>query len=444
MSSRLFGTDGVRGLANGLLTAQLATSLGVAAAHVLATSEKSIAVVGRDPRVSGEFLQAALCAGLASAGVTVIDIGVVPTPAVAFLTDLVGADFGVMISASHNPMPDNGIKFFARGGHKLADDVEDAIEARLAQPGDLPTGAHVGRIKQDDTLIEKYIAHLTSSIDQNLAGLKVVIDGANGSASLIGPEALRRAGATVIDIHCEPDGFNINDACGSTHMEDLVAAVCEYGADLGIAHDGDADRCLAVDADGELVDGDQILAILAVGRKASDALVGNTVVATVMSNLGFNIAMQEQGIEVVATAVGDRYVLEHMRDNGFTLGGEQSGHVVLQEFATTGDGVLTALHIMNEMKRSGSSLQELAGVMTRLPQVLINVTNVDKAGVSNVAVIEAVAQASAELGQTGRVLLRPSGTEPLIRVMVEAPTAELAEECASALVDVVRTHCSLS
>lgn len=444
MSSRLFGTDGVRGLANGLLTAQLATSLGVAAAHVLSTSKNSVAVVGRDPRVSGEFLQAALSAGLASAGVTVIDIGVAPTPAVAYLTDLIGADFGVMISASHNPMPDNGIKFFARGGHKLADDIENAIEAQLAQPGELPTGAQVGRIRQDDTLIEKYIAHLNASIDQDLAGLKVVIDGANGSASLIGPEALRRAGATVIAIHCEPDGLNINDACGSTHMDDLVKAVREHGADLGIAHDGDADRCLAVDASGELVDGDQILAILAVGRKASDALVGNTVVATVMSNLGFNIAMQEQGIDVVATAVGDRYVLEHMREHGFTLGGEQSGHVVLQEFASTGDGVLTALHIMNEMKRSGQSLQELAGVMTRLPQVLINVPNVDKAGVSNAAVVQAVAQASAELGETGRVLLRPSGTEPLIRVMVEAPTAELAQECARALVDVVRTNCSLS
>jgi phosphoglucosamine mutase len=444
MSSRLFGTDGVRGLANGLLTAQLATSLGVAAAHVLATSECSVAVVGRDPRISGEFLQAALSAGLASAGVTVIDVGVVPTPAVAFITELTRADFGVMISASHNPMPDNGIKFFARGGHKLADDVEDAIEARLAQPGALPTGAQVGRIKQDNNLIDQYIAHLAASIDQNLAGLKVVVDGANGSASLIGPEALRRAGAIVIAIHCEPDGLNINDNCGSTHMDDLVAAVREHGADLGIAHDGDADRCLAVDADGELVDGDQILAILAVGRKANDALVGNTVVATVMSNLGFNIAMQEQGIEVVATAVGDRYVLEHMRDNGFTLGGEQSGHVVLQEFATTGDGVLTALHVMNEMKRSGKSLKDLAGVMTRLPQVLINVPNVDKVGVNHAQVVEAVAQAEVELGSSGRVLLRPSGTEPLIRVMVEAPTAQLAHSHAEALAEVVRIHCSLS
>jgi len=444
MSSRLFGTDGVRGLANGLLTAQLATSLGVAAAHVLATSKRSVAVVGRDPRISGEFLQAALSAGLASAGVTVIDIGVVPTPAVAFLTDLTGADFGVMISASHNAMPDNGIKFFARGGHKLGDDVEDAIEARLSEPGALPTGAQVGRIKQDSTLIEKYLAHLTNTIDQNLAGLKVVVDGANGSASLIGPEALRRAGATVVTIHCEPDGLNINDNCGSTHMGDLIAAVREHGADLGIAHDGDADRCLAVDADGEFVDGDQILAILAIGRKASDALVGNTVVATVMSNLGFNIAMREQGIDVVATAVGDRYVLEHMRDNGFTLGGEQSGHVVLQEFATTGDGVLTALHIMNEMKRSGKSLQELAGVMTRLPQVLINVPNVDKAGVHHAQVVAAVAEIEESLESTGRVLLRPSGTEPLIRVMVEAPTAQLAQDCASTLAEAVRTYCSLT
>jgi phosphoglucosamine mutase len=451
MSDRLFGTDGVRGLANGLLTAELATSLGVAAAEVLAESgefashktDRPFAIVGRDPRISGEFLQAAVSAGLASAGVDVIDVGVVPTPAVAFLTDVTGADLGVMLSASHNAMPDNGIKFFARGGQKLADDVEDAIERHLHTHPNLPTGASVGRIRQDFELVEKYIDHLLGSIDNSLAGLKVVVDGANGSAALIGPETLRRAGATVITIHCEPNGLNINDGCGSTHMEDLFAAVAEHGADLGVAHDGDADRFLAVAEDGSFVDGDQILAILANGRKDKKTLVGNTVVATVMSNLGFTIAMRELEIDVVATAVGDRYVLEAMREKGFTIGGEQSGHVVLSEYATTGDGILTALHVMNEMKRTGKSLSELASIVTRLPQILVNVKGVDKLKVGNEKLVSAVKRAEAELGETGRVLLRPSGTEPLIRVMVEATTQNQAEDIANKLAAVVKDTCSL-
>lgn len=452
MSGRLFGTDGVRGLANGLLTAELATNLGVAAAQVLGergefashVSDRPFAIVGRDPRASGEFLQSAISAGLASAGVDVIDVGIIPTPAVAFLTDLTGADLGVMLSASHNAMPDNGIKFFARGGVKLDDTIEDAIEAHLEVVSDLPTGAGVGRIRSEHDLVEKYLHHLNSSISNSLEGLTVVIDGANGSASLVGPEALRRAGAQVISIHCEPDGLNINDNCGSTHMDDLFAAVVKHGADLGIAHDGDADRCLAVDADGNFVDGDQILAILASGRKRNGALVGNTVVATVMSNLGFNIAMKELEIEVIAAAVGDRYVLEEMRAGGFTIGGEQSGHVVLSEFATTGDGVLTALHLMSEMKATGKSMSELAAIVNRLPQVLINVPNVDKASVSKAAVSDAVAKLEQELGSTGRILLRPSGTEPLIRVMVEAATADQAQKVAEELAGVVATHCALS
>jgi phosphoglucosamine mutase len=451
MSDRLFGTDGVRGLANGLLTAQLATSLGVAAAEVLAergefsghTSDRPFAIVGRDPRISGEFLQAAVSAGLASAGVDVIDVGVLPTPAVAFLTEHTGADLGVMLSASHNAMPDNGIKFFARGGVKLADEVEDAIERHLDTHLNLPTGAKVGRIRTDADLVEKYIEHLLSSIDNSLIGLKVVIDGANGSASLVGPEALRRAGATVISIHCEPDGLNINDGCGSTHMEDLFAAVLEHGAHIGIAHDGDADRCLAVGEDGSFIDGDQILAILAAGRKQNKSLVGNTVVATVMSNLGFTLAMQELDIKVIATAVGDRYVLEAMREQGFTLGGEQSGHVILSEFATTGDGVLTALHLLNEMKRTGKSATELANIVKRLPQILVNVKNVDKLKVTNSVLETAVKKAETELGKTGRVLLRPSGTEPLIRVMVEAATQELAQTIANGLAQVVEETCTL-
>jgi phosphoglucosamine mutase len=452
MSGRLFGTDGVRGLANGLLTAELATNLGVAAAQVLGErgefsshkSDRPFAIVGRDPRASGEFLQSAISAGLASAGVDVIDVGILPTPAVAFLTDLTGADLGVMLSASHNAMPDNGIKFFARGGVKLDDAIEDAIEAHLDVVSELPTGVGVGRIRSEHDLVEKYLHHLNASISNSLEGLTVVIDGANGSASLVGPEALRRAGAQVISIHCEPDGLNINENCGSTHMDDLFAAVVKHGADLGIAHDGDADRCLAVDADGNFVDGDQILAILASGRKRNGALVGNTVVATVMSNLGFNIAMKELEIEVIAAAVGDRYVLEEMRAGGFTIGGEQSGHVVLSEFATTGDGVLTALHLMSEMKATGKSMSELAAIVNRLPQVLINVPNVDKGSVSKAAVSDAVAKLEQELGSTGRVLLRPSGTEPLIRVMVEAATVDQAQKVAEELAGVVATHCALS
>jgi phosphoglucosamine mutase len=452
MSGRLFGTDGVRGLANGLLTAELATNLGVAAAQVLGErgefsshkSDRPFAIVGRDPRASGEFLQSAISAGLASAGVDVIDVGILPTPAVAFLTDLTGADLGVMLSASHNAMPDNGIKFFARGGVKLDDAIEDAIEAHLDVVSELPTGAGVGRIRSEHDLVEKYLHHLNASISNSLEGLTVVVDGANGSASLVGPEALRRAGAQVISIHCEPNGLNINENCGSTHMDDLFVAVVRHGADLGIAHDGDADRCLAVDADGNFVDGDQILAILASGRKSRGALVGNTVVATVMSNLGFNIAMKELEIEVIAAAVGDRYVLEEMRTGGFTIGGEQSGHVVLSEFATTGDGVLTALHLMSEMKATGKSMAELAAIVNRLPQVLINVPNVDKSSVSKSAVSEAVAKLEQELGNTGRILLRPSGTEPLIRVMVEAATADQAQKVAKELAEVVATHCALS
>lgn len=451
MSGRLFGTDGVRGLANGLLTAELATNLGVAAAQVLGErgefakhkTDRPFAIVGRDPRASGEFLQSAICAGLASAGVDVIDVGVVPTPAVAFLTDQTGADLGVMLSASHNPMPDNGIKFFAHGGVKLDDAIEDAIEAHLKITNNLPTGSGVGRIRSDHDLIEKYLHHLNASITNSLEGIKVVIDGANGSASLVGPEALRRAGAQVVTIHCEPDGLNINEKCGSTHMEDLFAAVLAHGADIGIAHDGDADRCLAVDAAGNFVDGDQILAILAVGRKERNELVGNTVVATVMSNLGFNIAMREHGIEVIAAAVGDRYVLEEMRNGGFTIGGEQSGHVVLSEFATTGDGALTALHILSEMKRTGKTLAQLASLVTKLPQVLINVPNVDKSAVTKTVVVDAVSKAEKELGETGRVLLRPSGTEPLIRVMVEAATSQQAQAVAQELAQVVAKHCAL-
>ncbi len=442
---RLFGTDGVRGLANRDLTAELAMELAVAAAHVLgeagqlAQGERGrpLAIVGRDPRASGEFLEAAVIAGLASAGVDVLRIGVVPTSGVAHLTAAHDADLGVMLSASHNPMPDNGIKFFARGGHKLPDSAEDAIESRLGETWQRPTGEQVGRVGDDPGALGRYVDFLVGTVPRRLDGLKVVVDCANGAASDVAPAALAAAGAEVIAIHNTPDGYNINRDCGSTHMESLTAAVLSHGADAGIAHDGDADRCLAVDGNGALIDGDQIMAILAVARSRAGALAQDTVVATVMSNLGFKRAMAEAGLSVVATAVGDRYVLEAMREGGYKLGGEQSGHIVMSDYATTGDGVLTALHLLAEVA-AGTSLAELAAVMTRFPQVLINVSGVDKAALGdNAAVQEAVASAEAELGNAGRVLLRVSGTEPLIRVMVEADTAERADATAQTLAEVV-------
>jgi len=450
VSGRLFGTDGVRGLANRDLTAELALSLAAAAAHVLGESGalgdggRPTAVVGRDPRASGEFLEAAVVAGLASAGVDVLLAGVLPTPAVAYLTERHGASLGVMLSASHNAMPDNGIKFFDAHGFKLPDAVEDAIEARLHEPWDRPLGGAVGRVRALPAASADYLDHVLDVVQTPLTGLNVVVDCANGAASTVSPEAMRRAGAHVIAIHASPDGLNINEGCGSTHLDDLIAAVLEHGADIGIAHDGDADRCLAIDAQGNVVDGDQILAILALGMRDRGTLARDTVVATVMSNLGFRIAMEEQGITVVSTAVGDRYVLEEMRAQGYALGGEQSGHVVVLDRATTGDGVLTALALLDRMAATGSSLIDLAGVMTQLPQVLINVTGVDKAALTDNAEVRAVVEAvEASLGSTGRVLLRPSGTEPLVRVMVEAPTVEAARDAAEAIAAAVRASLSL-
>lgn len=446
--ARLFGTDGVRGLANADLTAELALDLSVAAAHVLSdiglfAGHRPTAIVGRDPRASSEFLEAAVVAGLASAGVDVRRAGVIPTPGVAFLVDEEGADFGVVLSASHNPMPDNGIKFFARGGLKLDDALEDAIEQRMGEPWERPTGVHVGRIVDDANGLDSYLTHLVSSIPNRLDGLSVVVDCANGAASFIAPAALRRAGATVTAISDEPDGLNINDGCGSTHTARLQSEVRAIGADLGIALDGDADRCLAVDADGNVVGGDAILAILAISMKESGRLVKDTVVATVMSNLGFHNAMRAQGIQVVTTAVGDRYVLDAMREHGFNLGGEQSGHVIISDFAHTGDGVLTALQLMSRMHSSGQSLGELAGVVTVLPQVLVNVPGVDRSRLGeSVQVALVVASVEAELGGQGRVLLRPSGTEPLIRVMVEAETLGLAQASAARIAEAVREHLS--
>ncbi|WP_262705024.1 MULTISPECIES: phosphoglucosamine mutase [Streptomyces] len=447
---RLFGTDGVRGVANADLTAEMALGLSVAAAHVLAEAgtfegHRPVAVVGRDPRASGEFLEAAVVAGLASAGVDVLRVGVLPTPAVAHLTGALDADLGVMLSASHNPMPDNGIKFFARGGHKLADELEDRIETTYrshasGEPWDRPTGTGVGRVRDYDEGFDAYVAHLVGVLPNRLDGLKVVIDGAHGAAARVSPEAFARAGAEVVTIGTDPDGLNINDGYGSTHLARLQAAVVEHRADLGIAHDGDADRCLAVDAAGREVDGDQILAVLALAMREAGELRGDTVVGTVMSNLGFKLAMRREGVELVQTAVGDRYVLEEMKSHGYALGGEQSGHVIVLDHATTGDGTLTGLLLAARVAATGRTLADLAGVMERLPQVLVNVPDVDKSRVASSAdVAAAVAEAERELGETGRVLLRPSGTEPLVRVMVEAADIEQARSVAGLLADAVKS-----
>ena len=444
----LFGTDGVRGLANGPLTADLALTLAQATAVVLgqgriasarkAAGKRLTAVVARDPRVSGEFLTAAVAAGLASSGVDVLDAGVIPTPAAAYLIADIDADFGVMISASHNPAPDNGIKIFARGGVKLPDVVEQRIEEAMAGPKLQPTGADVGRVVRFSDAEDRYAMHLLASLPHRLDGLHVVVDCAHGAASGVSPETFRDAGAKVTLIGADPDGININDGVGSTHLDKLAAEVIRVGADVGIAHDGDADRCLAVDASGAVVDGDQIMAILAVSMKERGVLRSDTLVATVMSNLGLHRAMADHGIAVETTGVGDRYVLERMTEGSFSLGGEQSGHVIMSRYATTGDGVLTGLHLVAEMARTGKTLAELASVMTVFPQVLVNVRGVERSRATDPDVVAAVEVASAALGDTGRVLLRPSGTELMVRVMVEAASKDDAQRIAEELADIVR------
>ncbi|ACL40590.1 phosphoglucosamine mutase [Pseudarthrobacter chlorophenolicus A6] len=447
--SRLFGTDGVRGLANGLLTAELALQLAQAAAVVLGHDRNSNgsrprAVVARDPRASGEFIAAAVEAGLSSSGIDVYDAGVLPTPAAAYLVADLEADFGVMISASHNPAPDNGIKFFARGGQKLPDDVEDAIEAQMHNEAVRPIGPDVGRIQRFSDAEDRYVVHLLSTLPHRLEGLTVVLDCAHGAASGCSPQVFKDAGADVIVIGADPDGLNINDGVGSTHLGPLKEAVLQYGADLGIAHDGDADRCLAVDHEGNEVDGDQIMAVLAVALKEAGKLNDDVLVATVMSNLGLKIALRDAGISIRETAVGDRYVLESMREGGFNLGGEQSGHVIFSDHATTGDGLLTGLQLAAQVALTGKSLKDLAAVMTKLPQVLINVKGVDRTKVKSSDVLaQAVKAAEAALGETGRVLLRPSGTEPVVRVMVEAADEETAQSIAEHLAQVVRTELAL-
>lgn len=451
---RLFGTDGVRGLANRDLTANLALDLAQAAASVLtkgrhaeelrAAGKRPLGVIARDPRISGEFISAAVAAGLASSGVDVLDAGVLPTPAAAFLIADVHADFGVMISASHNPAPDNGIKFFSYGGTKLPDEVEDRIEAVLGQQPLAPIGAGVGRIRRFADAEDRYVVHLLGTLPHRLDGLHVVLDCAHGAAAAISPEVFTDAGAKVTVIGAEPDGMNINDGVGSTHLDYLAAAVLEHGADLGIAHDGDADRCLAVDELGNVVDGDQIMAILALSMKERGQLANDTLVATVMSNLGLKRLMADNGIRMIETGVGDRYVLEGLAAESASLGGEQSGHVIMTKYATTGDGVLTGLHLAAEVARTGKKMSELAAQMTIYPQVLINVRNVEHTRLNgNDAIAAEIAAVEAELGDSGRVLLRPSGTEPMVRVMVEAETEIDAQRHAERLVKIVTVELSL-
>ncbi len=440
--SRLFGTDGVRGVANRELTAELALALGAAAARHLASSGgpgRRVAVVGRDPRASGEMLEAAVIAGLTSQGVDALRVGVLPTPAVAYLTGAYDADFGVMISASHNPMPDNGIKIFGPGGRKLDDDSEDRIEALVADgPGARPVGAGIGRVIDAEDAVDRYLRHVGKASTLPLDGLAVVVDCAHGAASSAAPSAYRAAGARVIAINADPNGLNINDACGSTHLDSLRAAVLAHRADLGLAHDGDADRCLAVDANGDLVDGDAIMLVLALAMREAGELASDTLVTTVMSNLGLHLAMRSAGIAVRTTGVGDRYVLEELRAGDYSLGGEQSGHIVMPALGSTGDGIVTGLRLMTRMVQTGTSLAELASAMRTLPQVLINVEVADKASAAAApSVRAAVEAAAAELGDTGRILLRPSGTEPMIRVMVEATAKDVAERIAARVAETV-------
>ncbi|HEY1442450.1 MAG TPA: phosphoglucosamine mutase [Mycobacterium sp.] len=439
---RLFGTDGVRGVANRELTAELALALGSAAARRLASSGgpgRRVAVIGRDPRASGEMLEAAVIAGLTSEGVDALRVGVLPTPAVAYLTGAYDADFGVMISASHNPMPDNGIKIFGPGGHKLDDDTEDQIQELVAAgPGLRQVGAGIGRVVDAKDAADRYLRHVGKVNTLTLDGLTVVVDCAHGAASAAAPRAYRAAGARVIPINAEPNGLNINDGCGSTHLDSLRAAVIAHRADLGLAHDGDADRCLAINANGDLVDGDAIMVVLAVAMQQAGELASNTLVTTVMSNLGLHLAMRSAGITVRTTAVGDRYVLEELRAGEYSLGGEQSGHIVMPALGCTGDGIVTGLRLMTRMVQTGSSLADLASQMQTLPQVLINVEVADKATAAAAPAVQAaVEQAEAELGDTGRILLRPSGTEPMIRVMVEAPQADVAQRVAAQVAEAV-------
>jgi phosphoglucosamine mutase len=438
-----FGTDGVRGVANRELTPELAYKLGRAGAYVLTQGkERAQIAVGKDTRISGDMLEAALIAGITSVGVDVVRLGVIPTPGVAYLTRHLQADAGVMISASHNPVPDNGIKFFGGDSFKLTDSQEAAIEQHLREAQDSlprPTGAHVGRVLEQRDASELYVAYEKTKVRNRFDGVKVVLDCGNGAVSYIAADVFRSLGAEVVAIHSEPTGTNINVGCGSTHPEVVKAAVLEHGAQICLTFDGDADRLIAVDDQGQIVDGDYTLAIIGGALKARGELIGNTVVATVMSNIGFLKAMRELGIEVVRTAVGDRYVMEAMREGGFVLGGEQSGHIIMLQHNTTGDGLLTALQLTDIMVESKQPLSTLRSVMRSFPQVLVNVRVQSKDGWQDNANIKTAIQRVEDiLGVDGRVLVRASGTEPLIRVMAEGPEEEALRGYVNDIADVVR------
>ena len=433
--ARLFGTDGVRGVANAELTPELAFRLGWAAAYYFGREhEKPEFLIGRDTRISGQMLEAALCAGICSAGGEAVVLGVIPTPGVAWLTRTSGAAAGVVISASHNPFADNGIKFFSGAGYKLPDAVEDELDRLVNGRMDelsRPTGKAVGSIAYRHDRINEYMDFLCGTLQNNLKGMRLVIDCANGASSEAAPKVLTRLGADLKVIHADPDGININDHCGSTHMEALQKAVVAEGADLGLAFDGDADRCLAVDETGAIVDGDQIMVILAHELLRRDALRKSSLVTTVMSNIGLHQAMRRVGGQVVVTAVGDRYVLEAMQQQNLSLGGEQSGHIIFGEHSTTGDGLMTGLQLLAAVKRNVGGLKKLGGLMVRFPQVLVNVRVRSKSGwEQNENIAAAVRQAETALGEDGRVLVRASGTEPLIRVMAEGPDQAKLEELA--------------
>lgn len=444
--ARLFGTDGVRGIAGTELTAEMCFEIGRAAAMVLTSRGKGRPriLIGRDTRISGDMIEAALCAGFCAVGAEALPVGVIPTPALAWLTREYGADASAMISASHNPMAYNGIKLFSGDGYKLPDRLEDQIEAIVRgtqRTIDLPDGAGIGTIRRLEGAASDYISYILTTLDTRLDGIRAAVDCANGAASVTAPEAMRRLGVNLQVIHHELGGLNINDHCGSTHMEDLIALVKQGNVDIGLAFDGDADRLLAVDENGELVDGDQIMAICGSYLKGKGKLKGDTIVATIMSNLGLTQMGQKNDIQILQTKVGDRYVLERMLAEGYNLGGEQSGHVIFREFATTGDGQLTALQLLCLLKRSGTPLSELAQVMSRMPQVMENV-EVSAQGklqfYNNEAIKQGVAQAKDQLGDRGRVLVRVSGTEPLVRVMVEGEDPAEIQTLALSLADLVR------
>ncbi|MEE1194166.1 MAG: phosphoglucosamine mutase [Phascolarctobacterium sp.] len=443
--ARMFGTDGVRGVANVELTPELAFKLGYAAAKYFSREGHAPKIIiGRDTRRSGQMLEAALAAGICSAGGNAHLLGVMPTPAVSFLTSVVKANAGVVISASHNPFEDNGIKFFSQTGHKLPDTVEDEIEAIVQAPIDYSkavSGSSVGSIIYEKNLAELYIKHILNTAYADLKGLKVVMDCSNGANSEIAPMILRSLGAEVITIFNEPNGININNGCGSTHLEALQKKVVEEGAHAGIANDGDADRCLVVDENGEALDGDQIMLICALELMKRKKLNDNMLVVTVMSNVGLHQAMKSHGGKTCKTAVGDRYVLEEMMKHNYSIGGEQSGHIIFSEFAKTGDGILTAVQLLCAMVKNNKPLSELGAVMTKYPQVLLNVRVKDKNGwQEKPAIQEVIKKYQDELGDNGQILVRASGTEPLIRIMAEGPNQERLEQIASLIGDVVVTE----